>query len=131
MRSPHFHITHTSIRPTSVQLAHAEISKELGLSQDYPNPYNPATAIEFALPKPSYISLKVFDMLGKEVAALVSQELRAGYFTVRWEADVSSGKYLYRLRAGEFIDTRKKILLQSSSLWHLCSGNQISIYKAN
>ena len=81
------------------------------LSQNYPNPFNPSTAISFALPERSNVTLKVFDLLGKEVSTLVSQELGPGHFTVKWQADVPSGTYIYRLQAGEFLETKKMLLL--------------------
>jgi adenine/guanine phosphoribosyltransferase-like PRPP-binding protein len=55
--------------------------------------------------------IAMFDLLGKEVATLVSQELGAGYYSVRWQANVASGTYVYRLQAGEFAETRRMILL--------------------
>jgi hypothetical protein len=85
--------------------------KRSNLTQNYPNPFNPSTFIQFGLPKASHVTLKVFDVLGKEVATLVNQELGPGAFTARWEANVPSGIYIYRLQAGEFIDTKKMILL--------------------
>lgn len=101
----------STIRTISVNRLGGEIPKEYALSQNYPNPFNPTTTIQFALPKGSRISLKVFDLLGKEVTALVSQELGPGYFTVRWQADVPSGTYIYRLQTGDFVDTKKMVLL--------------------
>ena len=84
---------------------------DFALSQNYPNPFNPSTAISFALPERSNVTLKVFDLLGKEVSTLVSQELGPGHFTVKWQADVPSGTYIYRLQAGEFLETKKMLLL--------------------
>jgi hypothetical protein len=101
-----------TIRTTSVDQAGTAIPTEHALSQNYPNPFNPTTTIQFALPKSSRVSLKVVDDLGKEVATLVAQELGPGYFTVRWQANVPSGIYFYRLHAGEFVQTKKMILLK-------------------
>jgi hypothetical protein len=101
----------STIRTTSVEQLSNGIPIEYSLSQNYPNPFNPTTIIQFALPKGSQVSLKVFDLLGKEITTLVSQELGPGYFGVRWEADVPSGTYIYRLRAGDFVDSKKMILL--------------------
>lgn len=102
----------STIRTTSVEKLGGEIPKEYGLSQNYPNPFNPTTSIQFALPKGCQVSLKVYNLLGKEVATLVSQELGPGYFLVRWRADVPSAAYFYRLQAGEFVETKKMILLR-------------------
>lgn len=101
-----------TIRTTAVEQLSNGIPTEYSLSQNYPNPFNPSTTIQFSLPKGSQVSLKVFDLLGKEVAMLVSQELGPGYFLVRWQADVPSGTYIYRLQAGEFVETKKMILLR-------------------
>jgi hypothetical protein len=92
--------------------AGSAIPTEYALSQNYPNPFNPTTTIQFALPKSSHVALKVLDALGKEVATLVTQEFGPGYYTVRWQANVSSGIYFYRLQAGEFMETKKMILLR-------------------
>jgi len=97
---------------TAVEDQSDGIPSGFSLDQNYPNPFNPTTLIRFALPKASYVSLKVFDLLGKEVASLVSQELGPGNFTVRWEANVPSGTYIYRLHAGGFVETKKMTLLR-------------------
>jgi hypothetical protein len=82
------------------------------VEQNYPNPFNPTTTIRFALPKSGHVSLKIYDLLGREVATLVSDELEAGYFTTKWDPHVSSGVYIYRLRAGDFVQSRKLMLLR-------------------
>jgi hypothetical protein len=101
----------STIQTTSVEKLGGEIPKKYALSQNYPNPFNPTTIIQFALPNRCQVSVKVFDVLGKEVAALVSQELGQGYYSVRWQAGVPSGTYIYRLQAGEFVETKKMIVL--------------------
>jgi hypothetical protein len=83
------------------------------LCQSYPNPFNPTTMITFSLPQRSYVSLKVFDMIGREVGVLVKKELAAGNYSRQWDAlDMPSGIYFYRLQAGEFVETKKMILLK-------------------
>jgi hypothetical protein len=83
------------------------------LEQNYPNPFNPGTTISFSIPSKSYVSLKVFDELGKEVSGLVSEELPAGHYSRQWIArDVSNGIYFYRLQAGAFTETKKLVLLR-------------------
>jgi hypothetical protein len=83
------------------------------LYQNYPNPFNPSTAIKFALPKPSFVTLKIYDLLGNEVATLVAEKLPAGKHQRVWDATgLASGVYLYRLQAGEFIQTTKLVLLR-------------------
>jgi photosystem II stability/assembly factor-like uncharacterized protein len=82
------------------------------LSQNYPNPFNPITTIEFNLPKNSEVALKIFNILGEEVATLVSDRLSAGSYTYEWDAsNLASGIYLYRLQAGSYIETRKMVLM--------------------
>jgi hypothetical protein len=83
------------------------------LNQNYPNPFNPMTTISFNLPSRSFVSLKVFDLLGREVAIIVSEELLAGSYFKQWNAtNVSSGIYFYRLQAETSIETKKLILLK-------------------
>jgi hypothetical protein len=90
-----------------------DIPKTYALGQNYPNPFNPSTSIEFALPKPGFVTLKIYNTLGEEVATLVSEKLPAGKHQRVWEAQgLASGVYLYRLQAGEFVQTRKLILLR-------------------
>ena len=101
-----------TIRTTSVEQTSEEIPKEYAVSQNYPNPFNPATTIQFAVPKQSFVRLVVFDLLGRNVLTLVSEELPAGYFRTKWNADVPSGIYFYRLQAGEFVQTMKMIVLR-------------------
>lgn len=83
------------------------------LYQSYPNPFNPSTTISFSLPARSFVSLKVFDALGREVATLVSGQLSAGYYSTQWiAATMSSGVYFYRIEAGLFVETKKLVLLR-------------------
>jgi len=86
---------------------------QFALEQNYPNPFNPTTTISFDLPLRLLISLKVFDLLGKEVATIASGELEAGSYTRQWNAtDIPNGVYFYRLQAGNFNETKKLILLK-------------------
>ena len=83
------------------------------LSQNYPNPFNPSTTISFALPSRSFVSLKIFDPLGREVAVIVSEEMTAGSYTRQWNAaNMASGVYFYRLQAGTYSETKKLLLLK-------------------
>ena len=83
------------------------------LDQNYPNPFNPSTTFSFNLPKTSYATLKVFDLLGKELAILVNRQLSAGKHEYHWNAtDLPSGIYFYRLQAGQYTETKKLILLR-------------------
>lgn len=83
------------------------------LSQNYPNPFNPSTKISYELPSSGYVSLKVYDVLGNEVAALVDQKQNAGRYTVDFNASkYSSGAYLFKLTTGEFSETRSMLLVK-------------------
>jgi hypothetical protein len=83
------------------------------LKQNYPNPFNPATTISFDVPQKSFVSLKLFDALGREVAILASEELPAGAYARHWNASsMPSGIYFYRLQASGFTATKKLVLLK-------------------
>lgn len=81
------------------------------LNQNYPNPFNPTTTISYDLPRRSAVYLKIFNVLGEEVVTLVNGEVEAGRHRVQWEArGLPSGVYLYQLRAGNLVETKKLIL---------------------
>jgi len=83
------------------------------ISQNYPNPFNPSTSIQYVIGKRQSVSLRVFDILGKEVATLVNEEKPAGSYEVEFDAiGLSSGIYFYQLRAGTSVETKKMILLR-------------------
>ena len=83
------------------------------IEQNYPNPFNPSTEIQFSLPRRSFVTLKMFDIVGREVATLVLQELDAGTHRTRWDAAaMPSGVYFYRLQAGAFTDAKKLIIVR-------------------
>lgn len=83
------------------------------LAQNYPNPFNPATSIQYSIPYRSEVVLKVFDILGNEVATLVNEEKERGVYTVNFNGSgLASGMYLYRLQAGSFVETKKMILMK-------------------
>jgi hypothetical protein len=86
---------------------------EYALHQNYPNPFNPSTMIRYQLPKSSLVTLKVFDMLGREVATLVNEQKEAGYYEIQWNAKTcASGVYFYMIRAGEYNKTMKLLLVK-------------------
>jgi photosystem II stability/assembly factor-like uncharacterized protein len=83
------------------------------LGQNYPNPFNPTTVISYSLPEPGNVTLKVYDILGKEITTLVNGNKPAGQYTTDFNADkLPSGIYLYTLHAGNFVETRKLLLLK-------------------
>ncbi|GBD86097.1 hypothetical protein BMS3Abin03_00006 [bacterium BMS3Abin03] len=84
-----------------------------GIKQNYPNPFNPSTKINYQLPKRSFVTLKVYDVLGNEVATLVNEEKPVGEYEVEFNAEgLPSGIYFYQLRAGSFVDTKKMLLVK-------------------
>lgn len=91
----------------------SNIPKSFSLYQNYPNPFNPATIIKFTIPKNSFVSIKVFDIVGREVKDVINQNLIAGEYKVDFDgSSLESGIYFYRIIAGDFYETRKMILLK-------------------
>lgn len=83
------------------------------LNQNYPNPFNPTTTIKYSILKTSFVTLKVYDVLGKEITTLVNKEKQAGNYNIEFNgSDLSSGVYFYKLQAGDFVKSQKMILLK-------------------
>ena len=91
----------------------AGIPEEYDLYQNYPNPFNPKTVIEYSIPKAQNVSLAVYNLIGEEIARLVYERKPAGNYTIEWDASsFASGIYFYRLQTGDFVQTRKMLLLK-------------------
>jgi hypothetical protein len=89
------------------------IATTFALQQNYPNPFNPSTKIEFTIPATSLVTMKVFNILGQEVATLVNESLNVGTHRVRFDAtNLASGVYIYKITAGNFVSTKKMMLLK-------------------
>ena len=91
----------------------AEIPALYLLEQNYPNPFNPSTNINYHIPFESHVSIKVFDILGKEVAHLVNEKHQPGSYKVEFNAkNLSSGIYIYTIQAGDFMQSRKMLVMK-------------------
>jgi hypothetical protein len=89
--------------------------RSYNLAQNYPNPFNPNTTINYEVPKTGLVIIKVYNILGKEVASLVNDEKQAGHYSIQFSASkykLSSGVYFYRMQAGNFVETKKLILMK-------------------
>ena len=88
------------------------------LSQNYPNPFNPITMVRYELPEDSFVDVTVYDMLGNVISNLINTNQSSGYKSIQWNATnnqgepVSAGVYIYKIQAGDFVDTKKMILLK-------------------
>jgi hypothetical protein len=100
-------------KATAVEAAGSMIPEEFGLSQNFPNPFNPSTTIRYALPVDAKVRLEVYDLTGRRIALLVDETKRAGNHETRFDgAGLASGTYFYRIQAGVFSATKKFVLLK-------------------
>ncbi|NNG27841.1 MAG: T9SS type A sorting domain-containing protein [Ignavibacteriaceae bacterium] len=98
---------------TSVEETNNPLLSDFELFQSFPNPFNPTTTINYQIPEFSFVTLKVYDVLGNEVATLVSEEKPTGSYEVEFNATtLPSGIYFYRLQAGSFFETKKMVLMK-------------------
>lgn len=110
----HFNIMFTDVKDE------IQLPTEFALLQNYPNPFNPATTITYHLPKTAYVELKVYDVIGNEIATLVNEEKPVGSYEVEFNSsrhsrengNLTSGIYFYHLKAGDFVSTKKMILIK-------------------
>ncbi|MFQ3596838.1 MAG: T9SS type A sorting domain-containing protein [Chloroherpetonaceae bacterium] len=102
-----------SLGQLNAEMRTVSTPKEYALNQNYPNPFNPTTVIEFILPTADNVSLKIYDVLGREVATLLNERRNAGVHRVNFNAaNLSSGTYFYRMQSGGFTQTKKMILVK-------------------
>jgi len=98
---------------SAVNEANKSIPNDYLLSQNYPNPFNPSTTISFSIPLKSFVSLIIYDALGREITTLLAKEMAAGTYSTQWSAPgLPSGIYFCRLKAGVFVDTKKLLLMK-------------------
>lgn len=99
--------------PSDIQDLKSALPTKFALNQNYPNPFNPTTTIEYALPKDSDVKLVIYDILGSRVTELVNGVKKAGYYKVNFNAsNLASGIYFYTIKAGDFVTTKKLVLLK-------------------
>ncbi|KAF0142127.1 MAG: hypothetical protein FD122_964 [Stygiobacter sp.] len=100
-------------KPAGTDVEGIELPTTYSLAQNYPNPFNPTTQINFTLPVSGKVVLEIFDITGKSVATLIDSEMQSGIHSVEFTAvGLSSGIYLYRIKANQFISTRKFVLMK-------------------
>ena len=111
-------IAQHTFAPVSIDNENGTIPQSFHLDQNYPNPFNPITTLRYDLPENSLVSITIYDIMGREVRTLVNQTQDAGFKSVIWNATndygkpVSAGVYLYQIQAGEFVQTKKMVLLK-------------------
>ncbi|MCC6865123.1 MAG: T9SS type A sorting domain-containing protein [Ignavibacteria bacterium] len=102
-----------TIPPIGIQNLHTGVPQVYELHQNYPNPFNPVTKIKFDIPQFSNVKIRVYDIIGNEVASLYNGELEAGYYIAEWNAaDYSSGVYFYRIDAGNYSSVKRMVLIK-------------------
>jgi len=102
-----------NVLPTILSVENSNTPLFYNISQNYPNPFNPITRISYQIPEPAFVSIKVYDVLGKEIETLVNVEKIAGNYGVDFDgSELTSGIYFYRITAGNFSETKKMILLK-------------------
>jgi hypothetical protein len=99
--------------PTDIKQETTIIPNKFILYNNYPNPFNPTTNISYSLPQTSFVTLKVFDLTGREVSTLVNEQKSAGKYEVEFNGgNLSSGIYFYRISSGNFSQTKKLVLIK-------------------
>ncbi len=100
-----------TVGPQGIIIKEIKPAREFSLHQNYPNPFNPNTTIEYSIPENSIVTIKAYDLLGKEVATIINKYQEYGSYIVTWNAsNLSSGIYVYKLTAGKYSESKKMIL---------------------
>jgi len=98
---------------TVVNKENKELPTQFSLEQNYPNPFNPSTTIKYSIPNNQFVRIKIFDMLGREVATLVNQVKAPGNYEVKFDGGkLSSGVYIYKMQAGNYSEVKKMLLMK-------------------
>jgi hypothetical protein len=102
-----------SLSITEVKNISPEMPSDFALHQNYPNPFNPVTNIKFDIPKSEFVTVKIFDVTGREIETLLSEQLQAGRYSISWDAtNYPSGVYFYQLITNSYSQTKKMILIK-------------------
>jgi len=106
-------INNKSINKLLINSDEIVVPIEYALEQNYPNPFNPNTVIKFAVPKESNVNLSIYSVLGELVSTLVNEQMKPGYYEYEFNtSNLASGVYLYRIRTGDFVETKKMVLMK-------------------
>ena len=112
-RNDHKIAWYENLTPVGIKSGSNEIPIDFSLGNNYPNPFNPNTRVAYSIPQTSFVTIKLYDVLGNEIAALVNEEKSAGSYEVEFGgSELTSGVYFYTLRAGTFIETKKMIFMK-------------------
>lgn len=96
-----------------IEITLNNIPKQYVLLQNYPNPFNPTTKIKYQLPESGKVTLKIYDVVGREIVTILNEQKEAGYYEVEWNAnETSSGIYYYKIQAGAFTEIKKMLLIK-------------------
>ena len=118
-----FIVTSNDNMPNTLVVGTLTIDEDLipevfALHQNYPNPFNPTTQIRYDLPKDEFVSIAIYDVMGRKIRSLMNANQAVGYHAIRWDArndmgeGISAGMYIYTIQAGEFRSTKKMVLLK-------------------
>jgi hypothetical protein len=106
-------ITNESIHRLLVQSGKSVTPIGFNLEQNFPNPFNPSTTIKFSIPKEAKVNLSIFNVLGELVTTLVNEQMKVGHYEYEFNAsNLASGIYIYRINAGDFVETKKMVLVK-------------------
>lgn len=102
-----------NVNPIGIINQNSEVPGEYQLYQNYPNPFNPSTQIKFDLPNTGFVKMTIYDIIGNELVTLVNQQLKAGKYSVNWDAaNYPTGVYMYKITSGNFTATKKMMLVK-------------------
>jgi flagellar hook assembly protein FlgD len=100
-------------RITAIEKEKTQNSTDFGVTQNFPNPFNSSTVINFTIPRVDHVTIKIFNLAGEELTTIQNGVLSAGRHQIRWQPlDLTSGTYFYRLQTSDLVDTKKLVLIR-------------------